>query len=77
MMVMVGTGTRRWTKRKTGSRADFVLHFFVGLVVQPWHLDLDLRPRIKAWMARCEDREAWNRALERGDSYDLNISGQR
>jgi len=58
------------------SRADFVLHFFVGLAVQPGYVDLDRYPKLKAWMARCEAREAWKRALEKGNGYDLNIPGQ-
>ena len=58
------------------SRADFVLHFFVGLAVQPGYVDLNRYPRVKAWMVRCEAREAWKRALEKGNGYDLNIPGQ-
>jgi len=55
------------------SRADFVLHFFVDLAVQPKYVDLGRFPRLAEWMARCEAREAWKRSLEKGNGYDLDF----
>ena len=65
---------RSWFMGGEGpSRADFALHFSVGLAAQPRYADLDDYPGLKAWMRRCEEREAWKRSLEVGNGYDLDF----
>lgn len=73
-----GTGTDGQERKKGESpagpsRADFVLRFNVDLAVQPGYVSLDNYPALKAWMARCNAREAWKRSLEKGNGYDLNF----
>jgi len=70
-------GDNRWFMGgKEPSRVDFMLHFFVGLAVQPSYVDLDKYPGINAWMERCEARPAWKRSLEKGNGYNLNYPRQ-
>lgn len=58
------------------SRADFVLHFFVDLAVQPKYVDFEKYPNLKRWKSRCEARPAWKRSLEKGNGYDLDFPSQ-
>ncbi|KAK1750130.1 hypothetical protein QBC47DRAFT_394654 [Echria macrotheca] len=70
-------GAQEWFMGGTApSRVDFVVHFFVGLAVQPGYVHLEKYKGLKAWMERCEARPAWKRALERGNGYDLDYPRQ-
>ncbi|KAI1099221.1 hypothetical protein F4804DRAFT_322518 [Jackrogersella minutella] len=55
------------------TRLDFVLQWYADFGVQSCDLDLDKYPRIKEWHNRCISRDAWKRALEKGNGYDLEF----
>ncbi|KAI2473157.1 hypothetical protein F4781DRAFT_442750 [Annulohypoxylon bovei var. microspora] len=63
---------RKWflgTEEPT--RADFSLMWYVDWAVQWKWIDLEKFPRLKAFHARCTARPAWQRALEKGNGYDV------
>ncbi|KAI0899284.1 hypothetical protein F4806DRAFT_457281 [Annulohypoxylon nitens] len=53
------------------TRLDFILQWYVDFGVQSSDLDLDKYPRVKGWYDRCMSRDAWKRAMEKGNGYDL------
>jgi glutathione S-transferase len=53
-----------------------VLKFFVDLGVAPGFVRLERYGKVKAWWERCEGREGWKRALEKGNGYDLDFLGK-
>ncbi|KAI1380484.1 hypothetical protein F4677DRAFT_407004 [Hypoxylon crocopeplum] len=55
------------------TRLDFVMHWYVDFGVQGCRLDLDQYPRVKEWHERCISRDAWKRALQKGNGYDLEF----
>ncbi|KAM7185065.1 hypothetical protein V8F33_012627 [Rhypophila sp. PSN 637] len=65
--------------RKQPGRVDFVVHYFVDIAVRPGYVKFtgengeERYPKLKAWMSRCEAREAWKRSLEKGGGYDLDF----
>ena len=42
-----------------------------------WAERLAQYPALKAWRERCQAREAWKRALDKGNGYDLGFRGER
>ncbi|KAI1208580.1 uncharacterized protein F4807DRAFT_461517 [Annulohypoxylon truncatum] len=55
------------------TRLDFILQWFVDFGVQAADVDLNKYPRLKGWYDRCMSRDAWKRALEKGNGYDLGF----
>ncbi|KAF4629395.1 hypothetical protein G7Y89_g8756 [Cudoniella acicularis] len=55
-------------------RADILAEFQVSMVKQRGWADLKGEfPLLDAWLERVYGREAWKRALEKGNGYDLNV----
>ncbi|KAH8906152.1 glutathione S-transferase [Coniochaeta sp. PMI_546] len=66
-------GDREWFMGgDVPSRADIVLRFGVDMTAQCKYVDLGEYPKLNAWLARCNRREAWKRSLEKGNGYDLD-----
>ncbi|KAI0382255.1 hypothetical protein F5Y04DRAFT_51595 [Hypomontagnella monticulosa] len=55
------------------TRLDFVMQFYVDFAAEGCLLDLDKYPKVKAWYERCKSRDAWKRALEKGNGYDMGF----
>ncbi|KAI0885844.1 uncharacterized protein GGS22DRAFT_188132 [Annulohypoxylon maeteangense] len=53
------------------TRTDFSLMWYVDWAVQWKWIDLEKFPRLKAFHARCTARPAWQRALEKGNGYNV------
>ncbi|KAI1767166.1 hypothetical protein GGR53DRAFT_463682 [Hypoxylon sp. FL1150] len=67
-------GDREWflgTPEPT--RADFYLLWIVDWPMQWGWVDFDKYPRLRAFHARCTERPAWKRALEKGGGYNLKF----
>ncbi|KAM7192327.1 hypothetical protein V8F20_008918 [Naviculisporaceae sp. PSN 640] len=77
-------GEDKWfLGREEPGRVDFILHYFVDMVIQAGYIKWkdgktgkEQYPRLQAWMARCEEREGWKRSLEKGNGYDLDFPGR-
>lgn len=78
----LGEGNNWFLGRDEPGRVDFILHSFIDMATKPGYVtwtDKDGKerfPRLKAWMARCEEREAWKRSLAKGNGYDLDFPGR-
>lgn len=69
-----GEGDHEWflgTAEPT--RADFCLLWTIDWPMQWGWVDFDKYPRLKAFHARCTERPAWKRALEKGGGYNLKF----
>ncbi|KAI1452184.1 hypothetical protein F4805DRAFT_471042 [Annulohypoxylon moriforme] len=63
---------RKWflgTEEPT--RTDFSLMWYVDWAVQWKWIDLEKYPRLKGFHERCTARPAWQRALEKGNGYNV------
>ena len=63
------------TKGGGPGKADFMLSFPLDMVVDNkwWVADFARQyPRVAAWRERCLGRDAWKRALDKGNGYDMN-----
>lgn len=70
-------GDGEWFNGKHLSRSDFMLFWPVDLIAtRDWIDYAKDYPRLDAWRKRALDREAWKRALEKGNGYDLTALGQ-
>ena len=57
---------------KEPGRADIMLEWSIASIKQRKSVDLATEfPALDAWLARCYEREAWKRGLEKGNGYDL------
>jgi len=55
-------------------RADILVEFQMSMVKQRKWVDLTADyPLLDAWLERVYARDAWKRALEKGNGYDLTI----
>lgn len=64
---------RDWFMGEKLGRADFMLSWEVDFCTQRHQIDLS-KPeyaRVKAWHERCQAREAWKNAIEKGNGYKL------
>jgi len=52
------------------SRPDFAMEFPMNQCFQRRMLDEDKYPKVKAWRARVQGREAWKSGLSKGNGYD-------
>lgn len=52
-------------------RADFMLSFPLDMVASWGWVNLDEYTGLMGWRKRCQGREAWRKALEKGNGYDL------
>jgi len=59
---------------RTPGRADFVISFPVDQCTAIDILDLKQYPRLEKWHARCKERPAWKRSLEKGNGYELGFT---
>ncbi|KAI5861425.1 hypothetical protein GGS23DRAFT_606296 [Durotheca rogersii] len=57
------------TERPTG--LDFVLQWYVDFGRWGCGIDLDKYPKIREWNDRCVSREAWKKALKKGNGYGV------
>ncbi|ORY60228.1 glutathione S-transferase [Pseudomassariella vexata] len=55
------------------TRVDFIMLWYVHLVTKTGVVDLAPYLNLRNWVARCEDRPAWKRALEKGNEYVMRI----
>lgn len=66
-------GDKVWFNGNELGRADFMLSFPLDLMAQRGWMDLGREyPKIEAWRQRIQARDAWKRALEKGNGYDLS-----
>ncbi|KAI1389595.1 uncharacterized protein F4822DRAFT_398907 [Hypoxylon trugodes] len=69
-----GKGSRKWflgTEEPT--RADFSTLWYLDWANQWGWIDMEKYPRLKEFHARCLERPAWKRALEKGNGYNLKF----
>ncbi|KAI1777462.1 hypothetical protein F4818DRAFT_410496 [Hypoxylon cercidicola] len=66
-------GREYFNGTKSPTRLDFVMQWYVDSAVQGVRLDLSLYPRVKEWFERCISRDAWKRAVKKGNGYDLEF----
>ncbi|KAI0178739.1 hypothetical protein GGR52DRAFT_533248 [Hypoxylon sp. FL1284] len=66
-------GREYFNGTKNPTRLDFVMQWYVDMAVQGTRLGLSPYPRVKEWFERCIARDAWKRALEKGNGYDLEF----
>ncbi|KIY00688.1 uncharacterized protein Z520_03353 [Fonsecaea multimorphosa CBS 102226] len=59
----------------TPGRADFILSFPVDMCTAAGFIDIKKYPKVEKWHARCRERPAWKRALEKGNGYNLSFNG--
>ena len=52
-------------------RADFILTWPVDICTASGFIDLKMYPNLDKWYARCHERPAWKRSLEKGNGYSL------
>ena len=52
-------------------KADFMLSYPMDVVAAFGWLDFEEYPRLKGWREKCQAREAWKRALGKGNGYDV------
>ena len=52
-------------------RADFIVSHPVHACSATGWIDLKDYPNLKKWHARCQERPAWKRALEKSNGYDM------
>ncbi|KAI0888394.1 uncharacterized protein GGS22DRAFT_185771 [Annulohypoxylon maeteangense] len=56
------------------TRIDFILQWYVDFGVRGGSdVDISKYPNLKGWYERCMSRDAWKRALEKGNGYDLTF----
>lgn len=57
-------------KTENPTRADFCMLWYADLAIMA-DMNSSTYSNIKAWHARCKARDAWKRALEKGNGYEL------
>ncbi|OAP60065.1 hypothetical protein AYL99_05067 [Fonsecaea erecta] len=57
----------------TPGRADFILSFPVDTCTAAGFIDIKKYPKVEKWHARCRERPAWKRCIEKGNGYDLTF----
>lgn len=60
-------------KTENPTRVDFAMVWYFDLALVASFDDLNKYPNLKAWYERCKARDAWKRALDKGNGYDMNI----
>jgi len=55
----------------TPGTADFIISHPVHSCTAAGMIDLKKFPRLEKWHARCQERPAWKRALEKSNGYDM------
>jgi len=58
---------------QTPGRADFIISFPLDQCTAINIIDIKKYPRLEKWHARCHERPAWKRSLEKGNGYDLGF----
>ena len=58
---------------KHPGRADILFEYPISMATHREWVDLKEFPLINAWLDRVYQRDAWKRALEKGNGYDLRI----
>ena len=51
--------------------ADFIISHPVHSCIAGGMIELNNYPRLEKWHARCQERPAWKRALEKSNGYDM------
>ncbi|KAM3069068.1 hypothetical protein ACMFMG_004249 [Clarireedia jacksonii] len=64
-------GNREWFNGETLGRSDVMLSFPVDFLTAKEYVDLSKYPKIEQWRKRVQTRDAWKRALEKGNGYEL------
>lgn len=55
-------------------RCDFILSYPLDMVADRGWVDFEAEfPKLAAWRKRCQGREGWKRALEKGNGYDNSV----
>ena len=68
-------GDHDWFNGKELGRSDIIISWPFDNITQRGWFDLKKDyPKIAAWRARIESREAWKKGLEKGNGYDLNAA---
>lgn len=68
-------GDDDWFNGKELGRSDIVLSWPFDNIAQRGWFDFGKEcPKIGAWRQRIQNREAWKRALEKGNGYDLTLA---
>lgn len=63
---------KEWFGGETPKKADFILSWNFDLMVQRHWVELEPEyPRLVQWRERYLQRDAWKRALSKGNGYDL------
>lgn len=67
-------GDRDWFNGEELGRADVSLSWPLDMLAQRKWVDFEKDyPKLAAWRTRIQERDAWKRALEKGNGYDLTI----
>lgn len=56
---------------KNPTRVDFCMLWYADQAFYMDQSDFNSRPNLKRWRERCQEREAWKRALAKCNGYDL------
>ncbi|CAD6457628.1 70403aa0-6342-48bb-b9ff-29b7eaa1316c [Sclerotinia trifoliorum] len=63
--------TDEWFNGKNLGRPDVMLSWPVDFLAAKKYVDFEKYPKILQWRNRIQNRDAWKRALEKGNGYDL------
>ena len=67
-------GDNEWLNGEKLGRSDIMMSWPFDNIAQRRWFDLEKEcPKVAAWRGRIQNREAWKRALEKGNGYDLTI----
>ncbi|PQE17453.1 glutathione S-transferase protein [Rutstroemia sp. NJR-2017a WRK4] len=64
-------GEREWFNGEGLGRADVMLSWPLDFLAAKGYADLEGYPKIVQWRKRVQGRDAWKRALEKGNGYEL------
>lgn len=67
-------GDNEWFNGKELGRSDFIMSWPFDNIAQRGWFDFKEYPKIAAWRQRIQSRDAWKRALEKGNGYDLTLA---
>ncbi|PQE16423.1 glutathione S-transferase protein [Rutstroemia sp. NJR-2017a BVV2] len=64
-------GEREWFNGESLGRSDVMLSWPMDFLSAKGYVDLSKYPKIVQWRKRVQARDAWKRALEKGNGYEL------
>lgn len=67
-------GTRDYFGGASPSQADFIISWPVDQSIERDLLDVKKHHKLGAWHARCKERPAWKRSIEKGNGYSLGLA---